>query len=144
MLRSSSLTPLRSKLGDLADFLQRKLLNGDLLRLRSLRLKVPDSLPLPPLGAFNTTHATRAIMLLATYTSHREPIFILYTHIYIYNYDGRRVEGENVVKFVEILFAAHATCPCEIYFLSRSNSGKKESIFEAFLFLKLVFEKKES
>lgn len=81
ILRSSSLTPLRSKLGDLADFLQRKLLNGDLLRLRSLRLKVPDSLPLPPLGAFNTTHATRA-MLLATYTTHGRAYYF-YFYIYI-------------------------------------------------------------
>lgn len=77
MLRSSSLTPLRSKLGDLADFLQRKLLNGDLLRLRSLRLKVPDSEPLPPFGAFNTTHVTHATLLTTYIESHRQPSFIL-------------------------------------------------------------------
>lgn len=48
---SSSLTPLRSKLGDLAVFFQRKLRNGDLLRLRSLRLNVLDSDPIPVFGA---------------------------------------------------------------------------------------------
>lgn len=105
MLRSSSLTPLRSKLGDLADFLQRKLLNGDLLRLRSLRLKVPDSEPLPPFGAFNTIHTTHA-MLLATYTSHREPSLF-----------GIMVKGERqagiLVKFVStynlLMQHAHAS-----------------------------------
>ena len=69
-LCSSSLTPLRSKLGDLADFFQRKLRNGDLLRLRSLRLNVPDSEALPPFGAFYDVYNTRFKInyIHATYT----------------------------------------------------------------------------
>lgn len=135
MLRSSSLTPLRSKLGDLADFLQRKLLNGDLLRLRSLRLKVPDSLPLPPLGAFNTTHATHAIMLLATYTSHREPIYI-YIYIKLWWKESRRRE---FVKFVEIfsLLMQHAHARSTFYqdfyqILAKKNQSSKLFLFKAF------------
>lgn len=118
MLRSSSLTPLRSKLGDLADFLQRKLLNGDLLRLRSLRLKVPDSEPLPPFGAFNTTHVTHATLLTTYIESHRQPSFILELW-------SKESKGRECLLNSHRFSCTCNACSCEIHFIRQDiNSGK--------------------